>query len=52
MIARFDGQQVTRLEMVQTIKEHELTHRSQLSCIPPEGDYPGDVAAPDGEAGR
>ena len=30
MIVRFDGQQVTRLEMVQTIKEHELTHRSQL----------------------
>jgi uncharacterized damage-inducible protein DinB len=30
MITRFDGQQVTRLEMVQTIKEHELTHRSQL----------------------
>jgi uncharacterized damage-inducible protein DinB len=29
-ITRFDGQQVTRLEMVQTIKEHELTHRSQL----------------------
>jgi uncharacterized damage-inducible protein DinB len=30
IISRFDGQQVTRLEMVQTIKEHELTHRSQL----------------------
>ena len=30
MITRFDGQRVTRLEMVQTIKEHELTHRSQL----------------------
>jgi uncharacterized damage-inducible protein DinB len=30
MITRFDGQQVTRLEMVQTVKEHELTHRSQL----------------------
>jgi len=30
IITRFDGQQVTRLEMVQTIKEHELTHRSQL----------------------
>jgi uncharacterized damage-inducible protein DinB len=30
IITRFDGQQVTRLEMVQAIKEHELTHRSQL----------------------
>jgi uncharacterized damage-inducible protein DinB len=30
MITRFDGQKVTRLEMVQFIKEHELTHRSQL----------------------
>jgi uncharacterized damage-inducible protein DinB len=30
IITRFDGQQVTRLEMVQTVKEHELTHRSQL----------------------
>lgn len=30
LITRFDGQQVTRLEMVQSIKEHELTHRSQL----------------------
>ncbi len=30
IITRFDGQQVTRLEMVQFIKEHELTHRSQL----------------------
>lgn len=30
IITRFDGQQVTRLEMIQTIKEHELTHRSQL----------------------
>ena len=29
-ITRFDGQAVTRLEMLQTIKEHELTHRSQL----------------------
>jgi uncharacterized damage-inducible protein DinB len=25
-----DGQQVTRLEMIQTAKEHELTHRAQL----------------------
>jgi uncharacterized damage-inducible protein DinB len=30
MITRFDGQQVTRLEMIQTVKEHELTHRAQL----------------------
>jgi uncharacterized damage-inducible protein DinB len=27
---RFDGQQLTRLEMLQWTKEHELTHRSQL----------------------
>jgi uncharacterized damage-inducible protein DinB len=30
MITRFDGMQVSRLEMLQFIKEHELTHRSQL----------------------
>jgi uncharacterized damage-inducible protein DinB len=30
MMTRFDGQQVTRLEMVQFVKEHELTHRAQL----------------------
>jgi uncharacterized damage-inducible protein DinB len=30
IITRFDGQKATRLEMVQTIKEHELTHRAQL----------------------
>ena len=29
-MTRFDGQTVTRLEMLQTIKEHELTHRSQM----------------------
>ena len=29
-ITRFDGQRVTRLEMLQMIKEHELTHRAQL----------------------
>jgi uncharacterized damage-inducible protein DinB len=29
-ITRFDGQRVTRLEMLQTIKEHELTHRAQM----------------------
>ena len=30
MVTRMDGLQVTRLEMLQYIKEHELTHRSQL----------------------
>ena len=30
MITRIDGQRVTRLEMVQFVKEHELTHRAQL----------------------
>ncbi len=30
LITRFDGQKVTRLEMLQFIKEHELTHRSQM----------------------
>jgi uncharacterized damage-inducible protein DinB len=30
IITRFDGQKVTRLEMLQSIKEHELTHRSQM----------------------
>jgi uncharacterized damage-inducible protein DinB len=30
IITRFDGQRLTRLEMVQAIKEHELTHRAQL----------------------
>jgi len=29
-IIRMDGQRVTRLEMIQFIKEHELTHRQQL----------------------
>jgi uncharacterized damage-inducible protein DinB len=29
-ITRMDGQRVTRLEMLQLIKEHELTHRQQL----------------------
>lgn len=32
-ITRFDGQRVTRLEMLQFVKEHELTHRSQLFCM-------------------
>src|SRR5258705_6137179 len=30
VITRFDGQQVTRLEMLQFVKEHELTHRAQM----------------------
>jgi uncharacterized damage-inducible protein DinB len=30
IVTRFDGQRLTRLEMVQAIKEHELTHRTQL----------------------
>ncbi|HXN49172.1 MAG TPA: DinB family protein [Bryobacteraceae bacterium] len=30
MVTRFDGQRVTRLEMLQFAKEHELTHRAQL----------------------
>jgi len=29
-ITRFDGVKATRLEMLQMIKEHELTHRAQL----------------------
>jgi uncharacterized damage-inducible protein DinB len=30
VMTRFDGQRVTRLEMLQMVKEHELTHRAQL----------------------
>lgn len=30
MITKFDGSRLTRLEMVQFTKEHELTHRSQM----------------------
>ncbi len=29
-ITKMDGQRVTRLEMLQFVKEHELTHRAQL----------------------
>jgi uncharacterized damage-inducible protein DinB len=29
-VTRMDGQQLTRLEMLQGIKEHELAHRAQL----------------------
>jgi uncharacterized damage-inducible protein DinB len=30
IITRFDRQRVTRLEMAQMVKEHEMTHRAQL----------------------
>jgi uncharacterized damage-inducible protein DinB len=30
MVTRFDGQEVTRLELLQFAKEHELAHRQQL----------------------
>ena len=30
IVTRVDGQKVTRLEMLQFVKEHELTHRSQM----------------------
>ena len=30
IITRFDGQRVSRLEMLQMIKEHELTHRATM----------------------
>lgn len=41
MITRFDGQRVTRLEMLQTIKEHELTHRAHMFlCLRMKGIVP------------
>jgi uncharacterized damage-inducible protein DinB len=41
MITRFDGQRVTRLEMLQTVKEHELTHRAHLFlCLRMKGIVP------------
>jgi uncharacterized damage-inducible protein DinB len=41
MVTRFDGQKVTRLEMLQTIKEHELTHRAHLFlCLRMKGMVP------------
>lgn len=41
MITRFDGQIVTRLEMLQMIKEHELTHRAHLFvCLRMKGMVP------------
>jgi uncharacterized damage-inducible protein DinB len=30
MITWFDGQQLTRMEMIQMVKEHEMTHRQQM----------------------
>jgi uncharacterized damage-inducible protein DinB len=40
-ITRFDGTKLTRLEMVQFIKEHELTHRAQLFlCLRLKGIVP------------
>jgi len=30
VITRFDGTKVTRLEMLQTVKEHEITHRATM----------------------
>jgi uncharacterized damage-inducible protein DinB len=32
-ITRFDGARLSRLEMLQFVKEHELTHRSQLFML-------------------
>jgi len=41
MITRFDGQRVTRLEMLQFLKEHELTHRAHLFiCLRMKGIVP------------
>ena len=41
IITRVDGQRVTRLEMLQFIKEHELTHRAQMfMCMRLKGMVP------------
>jgi uncharacterized damage-inducible protein DinB len=41
LITRMDGQKVTRLEMLQFVKEHELTHRAQLFlCLRLKGIVP------------
>jgi len=41
MITRMDGQKMTRLEMLQFVKEHELTHRAQLFlCLRMKGMVP------------
>lgn len=40
-ITRFDGQRVTRLEMLQMIKEHEMTHRAHMFlCLRLKGIVP------------
>jgi len=40
-ITRFDGQKVTRLAMLQPVKEHELTHRAHLFlCLRIKGIVP------------
>ncbi len=40
-ITRFDGAKVTRLEMLQFVKEHELTHRAQMFlCLRLKGIIP------------
>ena len=42
MVTRVDGARVTRLEMLQFVKEHELTHRAQLFlCMRMKGLVPG-----------
>ncbi len=33
IVTRFDGQRLTRLEFIQMMKEHELTHRSQMFIV-------------------
>ena len=41
IITRFDGARVTRMEMVQMVKEHEMTHRSQMFlCLRLKGIVP------------
>jgi uncharacterized damage-inducible protein DinB len=41
MITRFDGAKVTRLEMLQMIKEHEMTHRAHMFlCLRMKGIVP------------
>jgi uncharacterized damage-inducible protein DinB len=41
IITRFDGARVTRLEMLQMIKEHELTHRALMFlCLRMKGLVP------------
>ena len=41
LMTRVDGMRVTRLEMLQFVKEHELTHRAQLFlCLRMKGIVP------------